>query len=420
MNLLKKMSVYTVANFLNKGIVFLLIPVLTAYLTPAEQGNLSLFLTTLGLVTPLVLLQITAAINVEYFRKDFGEQNFSTYTFTGLCLSGIAFLGLTLVFFLFRTPLLQLLEFDPLYLLLIPFIALCTACVEVLKINYIIKGEAVAFGGFLLLLTFLDIGLSLYFITVQGLGMEGRIFGILAGKAMFACIALLLLYRKGLIQLKWASTYAKDLLRFGLPLLPHAIGGIVLHSSDQFFISEMVGKDALGIYSVAYQIGAVIMLVDISFNQAFTPYVLNVLKSGNEADKVKVVRASYAYALGLFICFGVMLLFLPYLYEFFVNERYASGIIYVPYIALGYVVLGLYKIFVNYLFFLKETKVIGAITLSSALLNILLNYLVIPHYGAFGAAMTTLFTFVVFFTLTAGFASRKMPMPWLKALKFKR
>ena len=417
MNFLKKMSVYTIANFLNKGIVFLLLPVLTAYLTPTEQGNLALFLTTLGLVTPLVLLQITAAINVEYFRKDYGAENYGSYSFTGLCLSGGAFLLLALAFQLFRTPLLGLLEFDPFYLLLIPFIALCTVCVEVLKVNYIIRGKAVAFGGFLLFLTLLDIGLSLYFITARGMGIEGRVYGILTGKVIFALIALVLLYRKELINFKWAGTYARDLLRFGIPLLPHAIGGIVLHSSDQFFIAELVGKDALGIYSIAYQIGAVIMLVDISFNQAFTPYVLNVLKSGNEGAKLKVVKASYGYATGLFICLGVLVLISPYLYGYFINERYASGIVYVPYIAMGYVFLGLYKMFVNYLFFLKETKIIGMITLSSALLNVLLNYLVVPEYGAMGAALTTLFTFAVFFLLTAGFATRKMPMPWLKALK---
>lgn len=419
MELLKKMSVFTVANFLNKGIVFLLIPVLTTYLSPEEQGTLSLFTTTLALISPLVLLQVVGAVNVEYFRKDFGEESFPNYVSSALMISGGMFLMVCVLLGFFSKEFLDFTGLSASYLFVIPCCALFASWIEMLKTNYIIRGEASQFGLFLVVLTLLDILVSLILITSYSYGAEGRILGIMISKLVFGLIALLVLRKKKLLSSGVEKKLASDIARFGVPLLPHAIGGILLHSSDQYFINDMLGRDILGIYSVAYTIGSTIMLIDISFNQAFTPYMMGMLKDVTEEKKIKIVRISYVYIGVLFVCLAGLYLVLPYIYEYFVNVRYHAGIKYVMLIALGYVFLGIYKTFTNYLFFMKKAKVIGAIAFLCAAVNILLNYFWINKYGAIGAAMATATSFFLFLVLTGCVAHHHYPMPWLKALNFK-
>jgi len=304
------------------------------------------------------------------------------------------------------------LGFSPFFLLVIPLIAIFTTWIEVLKVTYIIRGRALPFGGFLLGLTLFDLALSLYFITAAGIGLEGRIFGILISKAVFGFFALFMLWKNGDIKAKFSRQYMKSILIFGLPLLPHALGGIALHSSDQYFINEMLGKQELGIYSIAYRIGSVIMLLDISFSQVFSPYMMKTLKENSTSGLRQIVKISYAYAIGLFLCFGLLVLVMPFLYDWFVEQRYSDGIRYVPLIALGYVFLGLYKIFTNYLFYLKKTYLIGIVTMLCALLNMALNYYLISWHGTIGAAEATLISFIIFFITTAYMANWHFPMPW--------
>ena len=416
---LKKMSFYTIANVLNKGVIFLLIPFLTAYLTLQEQGALSLFTTCLAILSPLVALQITGAINVEFFRKDFGKHLFPSYVSSALVVSFFSFIFLSTAIAVFQDRLRAFLEFEPIYLLALPLTAYLTAWLEVLKVNYIIKGQAIKFGAFLLALTFVDLLLSIALVAYYDLGVDGRVYGIVIPKLVFGILAGSLLYKSSLLTFKIRAPLMKDVFNFGLPLLPHALGGIMLHSADQFFIKSMSGLDELGVYSIAYKIGSVVMLLDISFNQAFSPFMFRGLKSGEHSQLVKILRVAIFYGVGLMICFAILYLLLPYIYHYFVDQRYHGGQVYVMWIAFGYVLLGLYKIFTNFLFYHKKTKVVGLITISCALVNALLNYYFIQSCGTIGAAYSTAISFLLFLLATAIVAHRYNEFPWREAIKLR-
>jgi len=417
---LKKISTYTLANTLNKGVIFLLIPFLTAYLTLEEQGALSLFTTSLAVLSPLVALQITGAINVEYFRKEFGEAAFPRYVSSALAVSFFSFLMLSTVVVLFRDELYDFLELQPLYLLILPFVAFLVAWLEVLKVNYIIRGQAIRFGVFLLGLTLLDLLLSITLVAKFDLGVVGRIWGVVAPKIIFGFIAARLLFKGQLLTRDVRKIYLKDVLRFGIPLLPHALGGIMLHSADQFFIKSMVGLEELGVYSIAYRIGSVIMLIDVSFNQAFSPFMFRGLKVGSKPELVKILRIAVLYAIGLVACSIMLYLLLPYLYHFFVDQRYHAGQVYVMWIAMGYVLLGIYKVFTNFLFFHKKTRIVGAITISCAMLNIAMNYFFIQKFGTIGAAYSTLISFFAFLIATGVAAHQYNDFPWREVFKLEK
>jgi len=412
MKLSKSIPLYTVANVINKGLVFLLIPILTKYISPFEYGTLSLFTTSLLFITPLITLQISSAINVEYYKSHFDKENFPLYLSSAISIAFTSFVIFLILSISLKGIVSSSFEVPSYTIWFLPIIALFTTWIEVFKNILIVKKKPLNFGIFIILFTISDFAITYYFLVDLELSFYGRILGIFYSKFLFSIIAIFYLIKDKLLIFKIENKYILDILNYSLPLIPHSIGLIIIHSSDQFFINNMIGKQELGIYSVAYTIGAAIMLLDISFNQAFTPYLFEQLSDINHKKKMRIVMYSYIYA-GCLIFIGIVLCFLaPYIYYYFIEQKYHSGIKYVPIIVCSYIFLGFYKIFTNYLFFLKKTKLIAALTVICAIITLLLNYCLISVYGTIGAAYATFTAFLLFFILYSIVANKYYPMPW--------
>jgi O-antigen/teichoic acid export membrane protein len=125
------------------------------------------------------------------------------------------------------------------------------------------------------------------------------------------------------------------------------------------------------------------------------------------------VRITWLYSIGLLsgsIVFGLLS---PLLLEYFISPDYGAASDFVFWVALGFAFNGIYKMFVNYLFYIKETKAIGVATFSTAILNLILNYFFIQRFGAIGAAYSTALCFLIQLVWIAILATKKYSMPWL-------
>ena len=98
---------------------------------------------------------------------------------------------------------------------------------------------------------------------------------------------------------------------------------------------------------------------------------------------------------------------------------YHAGGIVIPIIALGCTVEAIRKLFVAYLFSKDKVKLIAAISIIAALINLTLNYLLIPRAGLFGAAWATVLTYLAISVYTVLVSSKTSPMPWLATSKLK-
>ena len=209
------------------------------------------------------------------------------------------------------------------------------------------------------------------------------------------------------------KTYVKDALVFGIPLIPHAFGGWVITWIDRIFINSMVSVAATGIYTVGYQVGMIIGLLAISFNRAWTPFLFEKLKENNSASKLRIVKFTYLYGVGIIVLALALSLVAPWFLEFFVSKDFHCAYKYVFWIALGYAANGMYFMVVNYIFYVKKTYILAWVTFFSAGINIVLNYFFIKANGAIGAAQATTITFFISFILTWILSARVYKMPWL-------
>ncbi len=418
MNLWKSMSVYTISNLSRQAIGFVLLPVITGYLSAGQNGDLTTITSMVTFVGSFMILSAPGAINLEYFRQDQGKENFPTYISSALVNPLILFLILTLFTFLFGSSLAAWLEIPNQWIYAIPLLSLTILLPQVLSIIYQARSQPVQYAAYNLSMTLLDLLFSILLIVGLSMNWEGRLIGNYGTKILFGIIALFLLYRSGLLQIKVNWTYTKDALFFGLPLILHILSANIMDLSDQFFIREMVGKEELGIYSIGYKVGMIILILQAAVVMAWRPFLFKELKEITPKKKKKIVQLSYLIMAGLVLAAGILYLISPLLFKYLVlKPEYHDGIKYVGIIALAYVFLGWYKMFSSYIIYTKHNKYLSYIAIFNIIFNLLLNYFLIKNYGAMGAAYATTISYFCFFVITAVVSQRVYPLPWLFFLK---
>ena len=245
------------------------------------------------------------------------------------------------------------------------------------------------------------------------MGWQGRVLPQVVVAVLFGLVAFYLLYKNGfIVQFSIVKEYKVKALTFSTPLIFHTLGGSIIGFSDRFFILIMLGLDNVGIYSVAYQIGMVIALVQNSFNQAWVPYFFEKLKENKLSEKVKIVKITYLYFAFMLLLAWIFYLVTPIIYTYFIGDAFNAGESVVLWVLLGYAFQGMYKMVVNYLFFLKKTNTIAYCTIFTMILNLGLNYFLIKINGINGAAQATLISFLALFIIVFITSKRNFEMPW--------
>jgi O-antigen/teichoic acid export membrane protein len=241
---------------------------------------------------------------------------------------------------------------------------------------------------------------------------RGSVLGQVCGALAFTLISFGVLASGGWLRARYRPDYIRHALGFGLPLVPHSLSGVVVQSIDRLFVTHYAGLGQTGIYSLGYQLGAVVGLFEDSFNRAFQPWLFEQLKRGDPATGRKLVLFTYGY----FIAIAALAIALgaaaPYILSILVPERFQGAYVHVVWIALGFAFNGMYKMVAGYIFYAERTGVLAWLSFAAACTNVLLNFLLVPRYGALGSAYATAIGFFVSFVLTFIVSARVYPMPW--------
>lgn len=415
MNVLKSFSLYTIASFIERGIAFFLLPLFTFYLTTKDFGVLALITSIFSFTLPLVNLGIQSAISVAYFNgeKENYPSYFSSSIFPPFCTS----IFLTLILFFFKASIENYLGIPFVWILSIPFFCFLSFLNSLLLIDYQIKNEPSKYVIFSLSNSSLNIIISLLLVITFNYGYQGRLIGQYLSIILFSIIAIYVLYQKrNLLVKNITSVNIKNSLSFGLPLVPHIIGGMVINMSDRLFIDHFCGKEQLGIYNIGYVLGSAISILCTAFANAIIPFSYELFSIDTYAAKVKVVKVYWLFIGLMIVIVFCMWIFTPLVFKWLVDDKFATGAKYVIWITLGYFFQGLYLLFANIIFYLKKTKFFFYLSFVNILVNLGLNYFLIPILGPMGAAYATFISFFVFFVTIAIYCNKIYPLPWLSAL----
>ncbi len=401
------------SNLLSSALPFLLLPFLTHYLSTEDYGILSNFTGFLAIIMPLVGINFVSAFSRQYYKK---EVDIKSYVSSGISLQFILAIGVSFLFLFLDTYIKEWTGIDVFFIRVSGIYCLIFGLTEIILTQWRLENEVWKFAVYRVLRTLIEIGLTIFFIMCSDMNYQGRVLGIFLATSIGFLVILLLLVKKRYFKFSFNKGHIKHILKFGIPLIPHALGASIIVFSDKIIITNFIDLEANGVYSVAFQVALIIGLIQNSFNQAWVPWFYESLTNSSDQIKQKIVRITYLYYLGL-ILLTIILIFGTPLIFMMLGKEFTVGSDLVAWIAFGFLFNGMYKMVVNYLFYTEKTVVIGSITIASAVVNVLLNILLIDSYGLKGAAIATSVTFLFQFILVWIFAQKYYPMPWFNYSK---
>lgn len=411
MTLTKSIFSYSAANIINAAVPFFLLPILTVYLNPEEFGVLSLVQLLFTLSLPFVLMNIHGLFMIEYSKLSFDE--FRSFVSSMILIPFFTFIIIQILFFIFSNNLSLLFNIPEKWVILSPIVVLAQSIPTMIPVLFQAKKQPINYGIFKIALTLVNLGLSLFLIVTLSQGLDGRLYGIFYSYILFTGIGFFILLKLDLLSLSVSFTHIKNALKFGIPLVPHTLAGIFLSMSDRIFLSNMLGNESVGIYSVAFQLSSAILIIMTSINQAWVPHLYEKLNSNPTIEeKRKIVIQSYKIMGIMAIITVVFIVTISVIYQIFIDERYYDGINISRLLAIGFMFQGFYFMVTNYIFYMKRSSLLSMITINAAILNIILNYYLISIFGIYGATYTMIICWLLFFIITWIVSNKIYYMPW--------
>ena len=185
----------------------------------------------------------------------------------------------------------------------------------------------------------------------------------------------------------------KYAILFNLPLIPHYISQTVLNKADILMIGKYVGADKAGIYSLAYSLAMLLLIVNTAMIQTLTPWIYRKIRD-REIDDI----AHIAYMAMIFIAFLNILLiaFAPEIIRIFAPPEFKEAIWVIPPIAMSGLFIFSYDLFSAYQFYFEKTFFVMIASIVGAAVNVVLNYIFIPKFGYVAAGYTTLVCYILY------------------------
>jgi O-antigen/teichoic acid export membrane protein len=411
--LLKTFSLYTFVGFFNAGISFLVLPILTRYLSPADYGIIALINTYVTILMPILGLSTSSLIGVEYYNNKLSKKEFKVLFSSIRLIPLLTLLPLILIFAVGGKALAELMELPiKAYWLVLP-LTLFALYQDNFKSFLVISKRVYLFSITTLGKIGIEIPLTIFLIVYAGMNWDGRIYGWLITIVFFTLISVYYYKKWDLLSLNFNKAYIYQAIAFGAPLILHQIGKFIINQSDRIFLAKMISVEEMGIYSVGYQVGMVILIVVTAFSNFYSPFLYERLHKGGEKGKNEIIKVSYVFAIGILTILILVTALSPLLFKYFIDKRYVGAVKYVFWVGLGYIFWGVYILFTGYIFFLKKSKILGYIAIINIVLNIVFNYVFIKNFGAIGAAYATCLSFLLVAIIIGLLAQRLYPMPWL-------
>lgn len=402
-------SLYTIGEVLRSSLSFLLLPIYTRLLTPADYAILGVVGPVFALLSALMVLGMPAALVRFYFDYQDDPATLRRYIGTVTIFGvGSGLLGSLLLMLLGPAIFGWLLPNTPFH----PFvlITIWNAGFTVVSVLALQLFRARQQAQFFITFSLVDFGLTtaliILFVVALGLGVLGSLWGQLVAAVVMAAPALWVLARASKLVFSWPLL--RTSLRFSIPLLPFILGTWALNVSDRIVLDGLVSREALGLYTLGYQFGVLLNLIAMALNNAWQPFFYqNAADSENDAMIGSFI--TYQVALMTLLALAVALL-APEVIRIIAAPAYWPAAAIVPWIAAGYVARYLYFFPVNGMLFRKRPGWVAALTIAAGALNISLNLLLVPRFGIMAAAVNTLVAFVVLFILAYIIGQRIFPV----------
>ncbi len=390
--LAKHSTIYAVGGFLQRITAFLLLPLYTRYLTPFDYGVQELIALSTDVVALIVATGVATALLRVYFGYD-AEKDRVEVLSTALSSLGVVGLIVLGLMFVFAKPFAGLvLDDTSLYRLFwISFTTLWFAMVNNITSTYLrAKQQSFKLMVMAMVRLLLGVGSSVYLVVVLKMGVAGILLSGLFVAIVNFCVLSIPLLRE--VGLRIHVDKLKNMLEFGLPLVPAELSRMIVNLSDRYFIRGFMSVADAGLYSLGYRFSVLpSWVIGQPFANTWQPRRLEIYKQEN-AGYIFSRVFTYFLTLILFGCLGIAVLTQDTL-MLLVDSRYWTAGSVVPVLVLANLLFSLPEHFQLGLLIARKTKYLAWINIWNALIVLLCNWFLIREYGLYGAAWATVIAF---------------------------
>lgn len=410
--------VYGIGSIIEKAITFILLPLYTTRFTPSDYGILGLLTITGSIIATFFTIGMNYGLLRSYYDyKDEEKRKAVVSTaFYIVLISSFILLVLGLIF----SKNFSILLFDSSKYRLHFIIIVLTSVFNILNVVpfvvFRVKMKSIQFIIFQAIFLLIGIGLILYLVNYLKWGVLGALVGNLA-MVTITCFTLYIYIRRDIV-LKFLKIEFRKMLLLGSPLILANISVFVFTAIDRYFLNYYSTTYEVGLYNLAYNFGNMITVLLATPISLVWPAMYLSVKDHNNAKDFYSRTLTYVLSISLFL-FLIFSLLSKEVLKIFSNEEFWEAYMVIPIIVLTYAIWSIRKIINVAVTIKRKTQGTAVIEVIGAVVNIGLNFLLIPKYKIFGAAYATLITYIVVVCLMFFYNQKLMKLyyEWKRILK---
>lgn len=404
-------GLYAVGEILNRGLAFLLLPIYTRFLDPADYGALELFNAFSGVLFAFLLLGMPSALNKCFHRDCETEEEKSSVLATSLLVDlPLLLLGGSLLL-IFAEPVGRTIigqEGMATLVRLVVATAVVASLMAIVLSSFRARERSLAFVAINLLQFAPAIALNIILVVRYDMGVRGVLWGNLISACIALPVGLWLAAKKD--RLRFEPRLVKPLVHFGALLVPITLATWVIDLSDRYVLRIYSDLEQIAIYAVGYKIGMILNMALVwPFQLAWPAVAFSISKRPDHHETY--ARTTTYFGLAMTVGWlGLALVSRPGL-PFLAGDLYRHASAVVPWVALAYLFNGLHFCVSPGIHVEGKTRSITLYAGLAALINLGLNFLLVPRFGILGAAGSTTFTFFFLAVATWWRSQQVHPVP---------
>jgi len=386
--LFKNVVLFSIGNIGIKVISFVLVPLYTNVLTTAEYGTVDLIYTISIILVPFITLNVAEAIMRFALDKD---ANYGKIMSIGLiCLLMSVIISLPAI------PIASLFPKTNSYGFYIYLYTVSLSCSQIMLCYLRGKELLLKYSIGNILYALILAALNILFLLGFKMGIAGYLSAYIIANTLTAIYAFIAgKAYQDIKNFSFDKSLAKEMAKYSVVLIPNTFMWWIMNSSDRIMVSAMVSVAANGIYAISYKVPTMLAVLTTTFNQAWS---YSAIKEDESADKEEFHNRVYGSMVSVVITIAAgLLMILKIFLKFYVSEEFYEAWKYTPYLIIGFVFMTLGNFAATFYTVNKDSKGFLFSGTSGALVNIALNFILIPVIGVYGAALATCISYVVVF-----------------------
>jgi len=395
--LLKDSAIYGFSDFILKLAAFFTFPIFAHLLTLNDFGVMTLATVIAGFVGMFISLGLNNAIQRFYFDSSFPKSKRPVLVSTGYIVLAVWSILLTLlcifIAYLFRDYTLHKYQLPFSYLALalltnIPVLLLTysndTIRLHFKPVNFLILSFCRNMTGVIL---------AIFLMKYYNMGLYGYFIANLIGVAVF--IPLGIYFTRNDCKLLFDFKVARKIIQFGYPFVFAGLAYWLFSSMDRWMLGQWSTMEQVGLYSIAFKIGSIVLFVNSAFAQAWSPVAIKIMNQYPDTYKTLFSKLFTFWFAFLLLIGTIAATFSSEFLRLFTPQSYWAASNISVWVTIGMIINGTTQLTALGISISKRTKFLTSISWITAIINFLLNYFLIPRLGALGSAIATTFTYLI-------------------------